>query len=89
MDGKYVQMPKELLLNKSVSLKAKGLYALILALPTNWECSVTELVESSGVGKSMIQAAIKELEQSGYLERHKLMDENGQFCGMEYELKER
>lgn len=89
MDGKYVQMPRELLLRKSISLKAKGLYALILALPTNWECSVAELVETSGAGKSMIQAAIKELEQNGYLERHQVTDENGQFFGMEYELKER
>lgn len=89
MDGKYVQVPKELLLCKSISLKAKGLYALILALPINWECSIAELVEVSGAGKSMIQAAIKELEQNGYLERHQLMDENGQFCGMEYETKER
>lgn len=89
MDGKYVQVPKELLDNKAVSLKAKGLYALILAQPLYWENSILALVEASGSSKYIITLALQELERAGYLERHQLVDENGQFCGMEYEIKER
>lgn len=89
MDNRYIRVPKELLQNKSVSLKAKGMYALILSLPVNWDCSIQELVEVSGTGKAAVRSAVQELEQSGYLERHQMMDDNGQFCGMEYELKER
>ena len=73
--------------DRRITLKAKGLYALILSLPVNWDCSVAELMEVSGNGKHVIQSALKELECAGYLERHQMFDENGHFCGMEYELK--
>jgi len=86
--GKYIQVPKELLDNKAVSLKAKGLYALILAQPLHWENSIMALVEASGASKHIISLTLQELEEAGYLERHQLT-EDGRFCGMEYELKER
>lgn len=85
---KYVQVPQELINNKAISLKSKGLYALILTQPLHWENSISALAEASGAGKYAISLALQELEQAGYLERHKLK-EYGRFCGMEYVLKER
>lgn len=84
----HVKMPRSVLSDKSLSLKAKGLYALILSLPTSWNCSIKYLVEESGVSKHIIWKTVQELEKKGYLERHQMNDE-GRFCGMEYVLKER
>lgn len=80
-------MPKTFLENKNVSLRAKGLYALILAQPIHWENSIADLVEATGVSKHVIALTLQELEEKGYLVRHQ-MTEGGRFCGMEYELKE-
>lgn len=88
MKGKYVLVPKELLNNKEISLRGKGLYALILAQPLHWENSIKALVEASGEGKHIITKHLRELEEAGYLERRQVK-EGGRFCGMEYELKER
>ena len=88
MNEKYIQVPKILLEDKRVSLRAKGLYALILAQLLHWENSIMALAEASGASKHIIWRALQELEQNGYLERHQLT-EGGRFCGMEYELKER
>lgn len=87
MDGKYIQVPKTFLENKNVSLRAKGLYALILAQPIHWENSIADLVEATGASKHVIALTLQELEEKGYLVRHQ-MTKGGRFCGMEYELKE-
>lgn len=45
-----------------------------------------ELAEASGTGLRQIKTAIKELEESGFLERRKKFN-NGRFAGMQYILK--
>ena len=88
MRNEYISVPKSLLSDKSLSLKAKGLYVLIMALPLNWNCSIEYLAEEAVEGKSAIRAAIHELESQGYLER-RMMNASGRFYGMEYVLKVR
>lgn len=88
MTEQYVGVPKSMLLDKKLSLRAKGLYALILSLPTSWHCSVQYLTEETGMSKHMTWKAVKELENHRYLERCQITDENGCFAGMEYVLKE-
>lgn len=83
----YVNVPKSVLSDKSLSLKAKGLYALILSLPSSWNCSLEYLEEETGSGKSALRGAVHELEKYGYLVRHLMKDENGCFAGMDYVLE--
>lgn len=87
LNEKYVSVSRKLLEDRTVSLKAKGLYALISSQPLHWDNSILALVEASGEGRHIVCTALNELEQTGYLERHQIK-ENGRFCGMEYELKE-
>lgn len=82
----YVKMPKNVLSDKSLSLKAKGLYAQILSLPSSWNCSLKYLEEETGSGKSALRGAVHELEEHGYLVRHLMKDESGCFAGMNYTL---
>ena len=83
----YVNVPKSVLSDKSLSLKAKGLYALILSLPSSWNCSLEYLEEEAGSGKGALRGAVHELERHGYLVRHLMKDENGCFAGMDYVLE--
>lgn len=73
---------------KTMSLKAKGLLSLMLSLPDDWNYSVSGLVKLSKDGKDSVMSALSELEKFGYLSRSKIVNEKGQFSGIEYNIYE-
>lgn len=73
---------------KKMSLKAKGLLSLMLSLPNDWNYSVAGLVTLSKDGKDSVMTALAELEKFGYLTRQQLVNEKGQFSGVEYHIYE-
>ena len=73
---------------KKMSLKAKGLLSLMLSLPDTWNYSVSGLVTLSKDGKDSVMTALAELEKFGYLSRERLVNEKGQFSGIEYNIFE-
>lgn len=73
---------------KDMSLKAKGLLSLMLSLPDDWNYSISGLVRLSKDGKDSVMSALAELEKFGYLTRSKVINEKGQFSGMEYNIFE-
>ena len=74
---------------RGMSLKAKGLLSLMLALPDGWACSVSGLVELSSDGRESVTTALKELERFGYLKRERQMTEDGKFAGYDYIVYEK
>ncbi len=73
---------------KEMSLKAKGLLSLMLSLPDNWNYSISGLVKLSKDGKDSVMSALTELEKFGYLTRIRMVNEKGQFSGVEYNIFE-
>jgi hypothetical protein len=73
---------------KAMSLKAKGLLSLMLSLPDDWNYSVSGLVKLSKDGKDSVMSALSELEKFGYLSRSRVVNEKGQFSGIEYNIYE-
>ena len=73
---------------KGMSLKAKGLLSLMLSLPDTWNYSVSGLVTLSKDGKDSVMSALSELESFGYLTRERVINEKGQFAGIEYNIYE-
>ena len=73
---------------KKMSLKAKGLLSLMLSLPDTWNYSVSGLVTLSKDGKDSVMSALAELEKFGYLQRERLINDKGQFAGIEYNIYE-
>ena len=73
---------------KGMSLKAKGLLSLMLSLPDDWDYSVSGLVTLSKDGKDSVMTALAELEKFGYLTREQLVNEKGQFNGVQYNIFE-
>ena len=68
---------------KTISLKAKGLYALVMSLPPTWDFSVQGIVAISKEESGAIYTAIKELIKEGYCKRS-MVSEKGRFVGCEY-----
>ncbi len=68
-DDKYAQIPNEWLRDSRLSLKAIGLLAQLMTHSPGWNVSIRSLALSNKVSRDQITAAIKELEQYGYINR--------------------
>ena len=84
----FVQIPNSILTNPNISLKAKGVLALMLSLPNNWNFSIEGIVSKCKESKECISNAIKELEAAGYIKRTMMHGDDGKITGMEYEIFE-
>ena len=86
--GNFTVMSNYHFKEKKMSLKAKGLLSLMLSLPDDWDYSVSGLATLSKDGKDSVMTALAELEKFGYLTRQRLVNEKGQFDGIEYNIYE-
>ena len=83
----YTQVLNEVLYDKTISLRAKGIYAYLFSKPDGWQFHMdvmeAELMESKG----QMYTAIKELIAGGYIKRTQV-NEKGVFGGTIYEFLE-
>ena len=84
----YTVMCNHHLTNKFLSLKAKGLLSLILALPDNWNYNTRGLASCSKDGVDSTGNALKELEEQGYIIRRQLRGSDGRIYDTEYTVYE-
>lgn len=84
----FVMISKELLLDRTISPKAKGILCFMLAKPADWKTYTTSLMKELNVGKDYIYSAFKELESAGYLIRTPQQDEKGRMDGVLIEFFE-
>lgn len=68
----YFQYEKTILHDRSLSLKAKGMHALIMSLSDNWNFSVAGIITMCKESKDSVYAGIKELESAKYCRKQKL-----------------
>ena len=61
----------------------------MLSLPEDWDYTTRGLAKICKDGVDGITAQLKELEQYGYLIRHRIRDSNGRIVDMEYVIYER
>lgn len=71
-----------------LSLEARGLFALMISLPENWEYSVTGLAKKAGCGREKARRLLQELQTVGYLVREQSHDDGGKFSGAVYVLQD-
>ena len=67
-----------------LSLKAIGLFSIILSLPPEWKFSVAGLAAITKDGITSVRGALNELEQNGYLTRKRLRSQEGRLEDSEY-----
>ena len=79
----YTTISNQLFKDKTISLKAKGLMAYLLSLPSDWDLSINGIVACSKEGRRSIGNTIKELINAGYIERIQIRDK-GKFIGYDY-----
>ena len=74
--------------NKDLSLKAKGLLSQMLSLPEDWDYTLKGLSLINREQIDAIRAAIRELEQAGYIVRSRERDSQGRLRGADYVIYE-
>ena len=83
----YTAMSNIHLRDSNLSLKAKGLLSVMLALPENWDYSVVGLASICKEAKNTINEILKELQKNNYLERKRIY-KNGKIVDWEYVIYE-
>lgn len=70
----YTVIENNILRDKTISLKAKGLLCLVMGLPDDWKFSLNGLSSICKEGVEAIKTAMDELEKNGYLIRNRTRD---------------
>ncbi len=86
--GQYVNVYKDILKNKELSLRDRGMMVTLLSLPDNWNFSITGMSKILHDGKCSIQSSLEKLEDLGYITRTQERTENGAFGGITLEIHE-
>ena len=84
----YTVMSNHHLRNRALSLKAKGLLSQMLSLPEDWDYTLQGLARINRESVDAIRQAIRELEQTGYIQRSRERDEKGRLRGADYVIFE-
>jgi len=77
--NKYAQVHIDLLRNRKLSLKAKGLGSVLESYSDDFDVSIKSIELNSSDGSKAIKTAIKELENGYYLYRFQTHDTDGKF----------
>ena len=88
-EDNYVIVDKAFLLNEKISLKAKGLLALLLSYPDDWQFYEAEIVQHAADKVNSLKSGLKELIENGYIVRKHAKDEKGKFKCFEYHIYEK
>lgn len=86
IERNFWSCPNDLLYDKEISLKAKGLYTYIQAKSEDWDYSARWISYENKDGLDWIQAWLNELEKSWYLTRKRFQNKKGHW-DVEYTLR--
>lgn len=84
----FIVLYREVAQDGRLSLEARGLFALMVSLPDNWEYTVSGLAVKAGCGRDKIRRLLRELQNVGYLIREQGHDQGGKFSANVYILQD-
>lgn len=87
-DVPFAIIDKQILNNRELSWKAKGLLAYLLSLPPKWTIRVSELATRSTDKETSVYSALQELREHRYARLVALKGENGHLAGSAWEISE-
>jgi hypothetical protein len=75
----YSVVHNEIIEDKTVSFKARGLLIYLLSKPDHWRTTAANLAAQSPDGMHSVRTGLKELEQHGYIKRIVKQNPSGQW----------
>lgn len=83
----FTTIPNEWVRDPSLSLRARGVLALLLSHSEGWHSSADAIAREATEGRDAVRTALRELETVGYLVRHRPVGEDGKYLPGEYILQ--
>jgi predicted transcriptional regulator len=80
----YTTICNRIFKDRRLSLKAKGLLAMLLSFSDSWKLSISGLYSILKEGKVSIRSTMNELIKYGYVERERVKDAKGVYIGINY-----
>ena len=84
----YTTISNVFLRDKNLSIKAKGLLAVVMSLPEDWDFTINGICSVLKEGKTAIYSAIQELKDCGYCNVDICRNEKGIIAGNDYTFRE-
>lgn len=84
----FIVLYREAAQDGRLTLEARGLFALMVSLPENWEYTVSGLAVKAGCGRDKIRRLLRELQEVGYLIREQGHGQDGRFAANVYVLQD-
>tara|TARA_R100000995_G_scaffold53786_1_gene26276 strand:+ start:6694 stop:7365 length:672 start_codon:yes stop_codon:yes gene_type:complete len=84
----YTTICNRIFKDKRLSLKAKGLLAMLLSFSDSWKLNIKGLVTILKEGESAIRSTMNELITFNYVERQQIKNEKGIIIGIDYTVYE-
>jgi len=75
----YTQVSNRIINDKSLSLKAKGLYAFMYSKPDSWNFTIRSMASQLKEGVDGISSTLKELRVSGWVDYRKATNGSGEY----------
>lgn len=73
----YTTLSNEIIEDRELSYRARGVALLLLSKPDDWEISIQYLVEMGTEGRDAVRKAMHELSDRGYMKRERAQGEGG------------
>ena len=86
--SRYTCISNHILRDERLSLAAKGLFAIILSLPDDWEFTVRGTAVMLGISDAAVRRCLRELQQNGYVTFMQKKLGNGKFSMNDYHFTE-
>ena len=87
--GNYVNVSKEIVMDRSLNLKDRGMLLTLLSLPDNWNFTAAGLAKILPDGKAAIYSSLDNLQKVGYLTKEQGRGAGGVFGANIIEIHEK
>lgn len=84
VDTNYTIIPNATAKDKRLTFEARGMLALLLSLPSDWQVNNSWLISQSSAGRDKINSILKELIKFGYMTREQPKNQQGKFTSNDY-----
>lgn len=81
-ESDYTVINNDLIRNRSLSLRAKGLMCVILGLPDDWDYSIMGLCSIVKESRATLKKVLSELKEQGYLQIEQVRNDNGTYSSI-------
>lgn len=88
-EAHFTIIPNEVLRDETISIKARGLLAMLMTYSDDWHFNAKHLRKVSGMGRDQFEGAMRELREAGYVDTVTCRDAKGRLDGKKWIIRDK